>query len=72
MAIFGSVTGKCDTAFDNFWEILDYYYCHFSVSLKSLESSSAKGSKVILKKSSDSKIYSENVTRSDFSKSLMK
>ena len=72
MAIFGSVTGKCDATFDNLWEILDYYYCHFSVSLKGLDSSSAKGSKVILKKSSVTKIYSENVTRSDFSKSLMK
>lgn len=51
MAIFGSVTRKCDAAFDNLWKILDYYDCHLSVSLKSLGSSSTEGSKVILIKS---------------------
>ena len=46
MAIFGSVTRKCDAAFDNLWKILDYYDCHLSVSPKSLVSSSTE--KVIL------------------------
>ena len=49
MAIFGSVTRKCDAAFDHLWKILDYYDCHLSVSLKS--PSSTEGSKVILIKS---------------------
>ena len=51
MAIFGSVTRKCDAAFDHLWKILDYYDCHLSVSPKSLGSSSTEGSNVILIKS---------------------
>ena len=51
MAIFGSVTRKCDAAFDHLWKILDYYDCHLSVSPKSFHPISTEGSKIILIKS---------------------